>query len=188
MNTIKELRTFLSKYGRKDHLVYVGIDPGVSGAIGIIMGKRVFSMNIPVKKIKVNKKNRKIFDHDLIIKIFDLLEEYEETMTVMLETGQLLWNTAFASFSIGVSYGMWPLFLKSKGFNFKEVVPQVWKKQMGLISKKKGAVAKKEQSRTKALKLFPELDLKFKKDHDRAEAILLAVYARHLDKGAWNAD
>jgi hypothetical protein len=48
--------------------------------------------------------------------------------------------------------------------------PQKWKKRAGLIGKDK------DQARTRALELYPHLDLHRKKDVGRADAILIAHY------------
>jgi len=55
------------------------------------------------------------------------------------------------------------------------VSPTMWKNRMGLKGGKDG----KEQSRSHAVMTFPEQQGQFarKKDHNRAEAALLAVYA-----------
>lgn len=56
------------------------------------------------------------------------------------------------------------------------VKPAVWKKALGLNKKDKDASIKK------AIELFPEMESKLarKKDHDRAEALLLAYYGKKL--------
>jgi len=51
------------------------------------------------------------------------------------------------------------------------VLPQAWKKVMGVT-------ADKEQSLVMARNLFPDAMLKLKKHHGRAEALLIAEYAR----------
>jgi hypothetical protein len=58
------------------------------------------------------------------------------------------------------------------------VSPAKWKRAMGL----KGGPEGKEQSRAKAINVFPTSAHRFsrKKDHGRAEASLLAVYAASL--------
>lgn len=59
-----------------------------------------------------------------------------------------------------------------------QVTPQAWKKMFGLLGKDK------EASRLKAIELFPHYEqfLSRKKDHDRAEAILIAEYARRISR------
>jgi hypothetical protein len=50
---------------------------------------------------------------------------------------------------------------------------------MGLSGPEKG----KESARLRAMQLFPTADLRHKKDHGRAEALLLAVYLRRQQGG-----
>jgi len=51
------------------------------------------------------------------------------------------------------------------------VTPQIWKKSMNVTSDK-------EQSLAEARQRFPQAVLKLKKDHGKAEALLIAEYAR----------
>ena len=53
------------------------------------------------------------------------------------------------------------------------VLPQAWKKTMGVT-------AEKEKSLAMARNLFPNAMLKLKKHHGRAEALLIAEYARRM--------
>jgi hypothetical protein len=53
------------------------------------------------------------------------------------------------------------------------VTPQAWKKAMNLTSIK-------EDSLVAARLAFPQAILKLKKDHGKAEALLLADYARRM--------
>jgi hypothetical protein len=66
------------------------------------------------------------------------------------------------------SYGMWPLFLTLLRLPFETVHPFAWKKKSGLTGLDKEAI------RLKAAGMFPGADLCRKKDHNRAEALLLA--------------
>jgi crossover junction endodeoxyribonuclease RuvC len=53
------------------------------------------------------------------------------------------------------------------------VLPQAWKKAIGVT-------AEKEKSLVMARNLFPNAMLKLKKHHGRAEALLIAEYARRM--------
>jgi crossover junction endodeoxyribonuclease RuvC len=55
------------------------------------------------------------------------------------------------------------------GLAHTRVCPHVWKHRLGLNSDK-------EQTRFRAMQLFPGADLRRKKDHSRAEALLLEWY------------
>jgi hypothetical protein len=67
---------------------------------------------------------------------------------------------------------MWPLYLHAWHFaSFVEYRPSVWKKYFGLKHDKNA-------SRTLGLRHFPQAPLARVKDHDRAEALLLALYLK----------
>jgi hypothetical protein len=67
----------------------------------------------------------------------------------------------------GLGMGVWLGALAALHMPHTRVRPQVWKKALGLGRDK-------EQARLRATQLFPAADLRHKKDHGRAEALLLA--------------
>jgi hypothetical protein len=153
---------------------FVGIDPGVTGALAILPEEgptQVFDMPI-LEKMK--SKERSTIDVLGIQKLFALPQGYD--LTVILE--QLHPQTkigAVANFSMGESAGTLKTFLALHYHRVIQVLPAKWKKGMGMS-------ANKDLSRQKAMELFPELadQLKLKKHHGRAEALLLADYGRRL--------
>lgn len=167
--------------------VYLGIDPGASGAIGVVCGRHHVVVDIPMLKVeragstKAKKKTKTVFDVQEIVRLFRLFNPYKDRVCVILETAQVQVRgkgaNAYNGFRVGCNYGMWPLFLAQKGYPVEEVQPGVWKRKMGLTSKDK------EASRRKAIQLFPRASLSRKKDHDRAEALLLAEYLKRLQNG-----
>jgi Holliday junction resolvasome RuvABC endonuclease subunit len=66
---------------------------------------------------------------------------------------------------------MWGLFFAEKEWPCETYHPGSWKKLMGLSKDK-------EQVRAKAQQMFPTAELDRKKDHNRAEALLLAEMHR----------
>jgi crossover junction endodeoxyribonuclease RuvC len=72
-------------------------------------------------------------------------------------------------FTIGLGFGVWLGVIGTLGLPYTRVRPQVWKRGLGLT-------ADKEQCRLRAMQLFPGADLRRKKDHGRAESLLLAHY------------
>jgi crossover junction endodeoxyribonuclease RuvC len=76
-------------------------------------------------------------------------------------------------FTIGIGMGAWLCILAALQMPHTRIRPHVWKKAMGLK-------AEKEQARGRAIQLFPQADLRRKKDHGRAEALLLAWYGQRL--------
>jgi crossover junction endodeoxyribonuclease RuvC len=72
-------------------------------------------------------------------------------------------------FTTGYGMGIWVGILATLEFPYTTVRPQVWKRALRLSKDK-------EASRLRAIQLFPGADLRRKKDHGRAEALLLAYY------------
>lgn len=84
---------------------------------------------------------------------------------------------AASLFSLGASYGRVMTVLEMMGWPPVTYRPADWKRYFGL-TKKRGEEKDKDASRTLALKLYPEAErfLSRKKDHNRAESILIARY------------
>ncbi len=86
-------------------------------------------------------------------------------------------------FTVGVGFGVWLGVLSTLGLSYTRVRPAIWKRALGLGKDK-------EASRLRVQQLFPGADLRRKKDHGRAEALLLAVYGwriQHSTMVGYNA-
>lgn len=165
--------------------LYVGIDPGVSGAIAVLSPQvqAVAVCDIPTTKVARghNKGKRTEYLYNAILALFGALAGHSQHIRVMLEHGQPMGrnDTPLTAYSVGWGTGMWPLFLTAMDLAYELANPAVWKKAMGLAGKDK------EASRVLAQRLFPggRHALQFKKDHNRAEALLLAEYGRRRWQG-----
>ncbi len=165
----------LPALNRKPYIM--GIDPGVTGAVAIIdyvTFKLVTVFDFPTEK---NSKGRSRID---FLKTAFLIDAYASLTVVALieEVGQVGTNAdPFSAFVFGFATGGVHGVLSACLIPIALVKPQVWKMDMGLSSNKEDSVAR-------AISLFPNEApkyLKLKKHHGRAEAILLAWYARkHL--------
>ena len=81
---------------------------------------------------------------------------------------------AVGAFNFGMGFGIWQGLLTALGIPYTLVSPQTWKKAMlADMGKDKGA------SRLRALQLFPVFteELRSAASHNKAESLLLAVYA-----------
>lgn len=191
------VRAFLKKADTYEDDIYLGIDPGTTGAIGLICNKLSAAIDIPVyrydvirtkvlseeKQAETGRKTKRVhgtvgeFDYSAICDLFKLFKDCKDRLIVSLEkipqrAGKGPIRTA--DIKIYAAWAMWPLFLTSKRYVFEEPRPNEWKQAMGLAGKDK------EAARQKALKLFPSCEgIKRKKDHNRAEALLLALYVRN---------
>lgn len=144
---------------------FVGIDPGKTGAIAFVHRSKTHSENIPY-----------IGDEPDIILIGRWLREFSvgHDPVVALELQQAMPGQGVVSmFTLGKGYGMLLATCHFAGMRVFLPRPAQWKKDMGIPAK-----SDKEYSRQLAQRLFPGVDLHLKKDHGRAEALLLAEWAR----------
>jgi crossover junction endodeoxyribonuclease RuvC len=90
---------------------------------------------------------------------------------VIIEQSQAMPGQGTRSmFTCGYGYGLWVGIFSALQVPYTPVRPAVWKKAFSLGKDK-------EQSRLRAQQLFPAADLRRKRDHGRAEALLLAHWA-----------
>lgn len=144
----------------------LGIDPGKQGAIACVSPDYSAAMFLPM-----------LAGHDLDL---DELMMWVRNIPclahirmVILEKAQPMPKQGIVSaFHYGDHYGQLKCWLRVKGWPFLEVSPAKWKQAMGLNKKSK------DECIRVASQLFPHVDLARKKDHNRAEALLLAEYGR----------
>ena len=150
-------------------IAYVGIDPGKTGAIGIIATEYGCAIcDVPVDKDE--------YDFYRMQQIISRLVTAHASVYLTLEQQQAMPKQGVSStFQTGLGYGAWRAICTLVVPDFEIVSPRKWKKELGLTSDK-------EQSRKLAIKLYPSMAflLKRKKDHNRAEALLLAHYTKLL--------
>lgn len=147
---------------------FIGIDPGLSGAIAIISSSGIRFFDCPT--IKVNGKTKP----NPTLMASELKSWASPNSIVIIENVHAMPGQGVSSmFSFGMGYGVWLGIVAALSIPLEFVSPQCWKKYYGLGTDK-------ESSRVTALQLFPnEADnLKLKKHHGRAEALLLAEYLR----------
>ena len=160
--------------------IYIGIDPGATGAIALIDAKsrscEVVDMPLhptaPPKKKPVGKKKKKppaLVDGRKLAKILGKLDT-ANTLVIIEKVGAMPGQGVSSMFNFGNSAGVARGVCEAMGFEVVFVSPQVWKKSHGLI----GTV--KDASRVLAIKKHPALanELKRKRDGGRADALLIA--------------
>ena len=154
----------------------LAIDPGFYGAVALI--DRV-DINLPVMGVDIYDTplyelddGRSEFD---IAKMDGILQRYSKTppdLVIIEQVGPRPMEGVKSVFRFGYGVGIWHgLIVARLGRLPATVLPQDWKKALGLT-------ADKEEARALAAKLYPDLADKFKrvKDHGRAEALLMAHY------------
>ena len=141
-------------------MIYIGIDPGANGGIGVIdttEGAEAF-----------------LYTDEALI---DLLSQYTlfDKIRVMVEQVNAFPGER-GQFNFGVNYGTILGILKALRIPFELVTPRKWKKEFSLDSNKQKSI---ECCR----RLFPLVNLRkterSRTDHDgKAEALLIAEFAR----------
>ena len=143
-------------------MIYIGIDPGKSGAIAVIKDREV----------KLSAFSEDIYKSWLL----DISKSGEKSFCVLEKVGAMPNQGVTSMFNFGTNFGYIQGLLKAFGVPFELVTPQKWKKEYSVTSDKNTSVAV-------AKRIFPDVNLKksdrCKKDDDGlAEALLMAEYAR----------
>ena len=186
-------------------MIYIGIDPGQSGAVAIIENSNVSVFDAPMKKVEKTGKK----DYDIAAMAAILHPYYGKPVTIIIEAVFSMTQQGVSSvFNFGRGKGLWEGIAWAYGFNVHMVTPQKWKKYYVSLAppakdplapkkpkeakpktkneKKEAAKQKrlvkalaKEKARTLAGEMYPQLKDRFKtvNSDGRAEAVLIAHYA-----------
>jgi crossover junction endodeoxyribonuclease RuvC len=147
--------------------VFLGIDPGATGALALI------SDTGEAQVVDWQGDERAMAAHLSL-----WLDLYGPPASVALERQQSMPKQGVASvFKLGANYGIWLGLLAAYGLPTILPRPCDWKK--GYVPAK----SDKDASLAVARRLFPTVPLGLKKHHGRAEALLLADFARREFEG-----
>jgi hypothetical protein len=147
---------------------YIGIDPGFSGAWGMIDHNNEYMGCGDMYHTDKYLMTSLIFGE-----IIDCLNGDDHC--VVVETVHSMPKQGVASsFKFGVAYGGAVALAQRLDFSWQAVTPQVWKKALKLDSDKQKSLAL-------ARGHWPDAPLKRQKDNGRAEALLLAYWLRKQD-------
>ncbi|KAJ6845797.1 uncharacterized protein M6B38_285710 [Iris pallida] len=184
----------------------IGIDPDASGALALLKdgdtggGCSAQVFDTPHLQVMVGKRARKRLDARSIVQLLHSFgaphgtTAYIEQSNPFPKDGKqmlLLRRKSVETDNIngrnkrnigwwsgGFTYGLWLGVLVSSGFSVIPLSSQIWKDHFQLFRNS----STKDDSRKAASDLFPSLSssLKRKKDHGRAEALLIAAYGKSL--------
>lgn len=145
--------------------LYLGIDPGFSGAWGMIdhHGKYQSCGDM----LNNGKHILSRYVHAEISQAVD-----RQDIQGVIESVHSMPNQGVSSsFKFGIAFGMAIAIMERINCPWMLVTPQKWKKEMGLT-------ADKNESLEMARKLWPNAPLARKLDNGRAEALLMAEWLR----------
>ena len=158
-------------------MIAIGIDPGKSGSVAAVEdGKILGVMDCPTIRPKNGKSQyderamyQMLFCHGLYLGSAD---------KIILEKVHAMPGQGVVSmFEFGKGLGIWLGILATQKIPYELITPQRWKKEMlrdipGTDQKARSVIAAK--------RLYPDLELPRKKDHNKADAVLIATWGlRH---------
>jgi len=148
-------------------LIYVGVDPGLTGGVALLSGSYATVHDMPVLAYG-NGTVKNALD---CATLAGILRPYAASSKLCIERVSARPGQGVASmFSLGMSfYGVVGV-AAGLGIPVTFVEPRRWKAHFGLLADKADALAL-------ARSFYPDAELHLKKHHGRAEALLIARYA-----------
>lgn len=177
-----------------DNKYYIGIDPGISGAIvaANFATEEFHFHDMPVLKVSTGGKNKKMIDACTIAGILSKYTRDQEKgigrPSVFIESVNAMPGQGVTSmFNFGMGYGIILGVLAALQMGGTRVSPVRWKRYV-LKDMGKG----KEASIVRAMELFPHvagnLVVGNKKYDGRAEALLLSYYGEQVERHIYDAE
>ncbi len=162
-------------------MIFVGIDPGLSGGIAFLLQDTLALYPMPI----IDNGKRRVFDttaiKDLLHGVIDTCSSVDKKNPAHIFVEELtpFKGSKLSCFSMGYGLGLLHATIQSLGLPMTRERPQEWKKHFHLIG------ASKDASRMKAIELFPaRADVfKLKKNEGQAEAALMALYLKRKHTG-----
>jgi Holliday junction resolvasome RuvABC endonuclease subunit len=142
----------------------MGIDPGISGAVAFYFPatpSHVSADDVPVAGDQIAGGV-----------LFDLIKKWQPDIAIIEHVNAMPGQGVSSTFKFGRSFGTVIGVVQASNVQLHFVTPTKWKKHFNLPSDK-------DRARELALRMFPNSTQHFtrKKDHGRAEAALIALYA-----------
>lgn len=142
----------------------LGIDPGKTGGIALVREdlQEAHAWRYPEDVQNAMELLTEIANYDCVISLVAI-----EKVSAMPKQG------VSSTFKFGLNYGAWLGGIAALHLPHIMVTPRQWQKKM----LDAGTGETKERSLNMARRLFPSVDLRYKKDDGKADALHLARYA-----------
>lgn len=152
----------------------IGVDPGGTGALALLDGPDLISVeDMPVFIVKRGRSNKPELNVPALRELIDL---WRPEVVWFERVGGMDGQSASAAFNFGRLAGAAEALARASDARFEMESPHIWKKEMKLTGKNK------DDARAMATARWPKHAAAFRlKKHDgRAEAALLAEYGRRV--------
>lgn len=166
-------------------MLTIGVDVGVTGAIAFLdaAARCVAVCDLPVCELS----RLKWIDGRRLLSIIRRVRDdhgFTEAQAWVERTQPTPQIGVVTSNSMGLTLGSVLNTLQIAGIPSEIVQPPVWKRSFGLLMPKAKDAEKKRANLTKGRMLFPGLmELEREMDHNRAEALLIALYGYRRSRG-----
>ena len=163
---------------------YVGIDPGLRGAIAVLGKKSIVEVfDMPTSSYK----RRKIVDVQELKNIFSgILERHGNCFCALERQWARTMQGVSSTFSIGHQLGIIEGLLCGLGLEYELIVPYVWQSYYGIWGKSLKRREIKNLSYDVSSRIFPTVQLKTDRNRildGRCDALLMAFWGAHnVDK------
>lgn len=154
-------------------MIFIGVDPGVSGGIAFIDHN-----GVPIRTAKMPETERDLFELLTFGCIqtaqgFQIGDALGHRRAMLERAGATPQMGVTSAFTFGMGYGRVRMALVAAGCPFDVVTSHVWQKAMGCRSG-----GDKNVTKRRAQDLFPQV----KVTHAIADALLLAEYCRRMEQ------
>ena len=148
---------------------YLGIDPGVSGALCIMWGDgTIDAYKCPNNVRKMSDLVRSVTSH-CAVENYKLIAGIERVWTLPRDGRK-------GAFTFGMNYGMWLGVLSSHGIEPKLILPKEWQSML-----KRHKIPKDYQDKKRKLKSIAQKFVKFKVTLSTSDAILITKYLKEYN-------
>lgn len=152
---------------------FIGIDPGLTGAVATISEDGATVFDTPITLVGDGKKQKHDFLLQGMASLLGIHAGRGDVICAIELVHSMPDQGCASSFTFGRGFGMWEGMLAAFRIPYERVAPQRWKKMLLSDMPKH-----KDASRIRAQQLFPKADLNLKKHHGRGDALLLAEFIR----------
>jgi hypothetical protein len=174
--------------GAPDVKFYIGIDPGLSGVLAVLIEKsnarlEVSTHTVPTMHVAKKSGKGKVHRYNLPM-MFGLLNQFKGTRVIagLEELSGRPGQSSQSVFGMGRGFGIWEALLSAAQIPMVPIPPQTWKKALGVMGKPgQDDASRKAESVLKAQQLFPWVEFPLVRDHNKADAVLIAEHMRRTN-------
>lgn len=152
--------------------LYIGIDPGCSGAIVVLDERLNYVSHLLMPVVKTGKSTRV---NGAAVAAF-LREFTLEAHAFIEQVGAMPGNGGVSMFTFGHAAGKIEGVIEALGIQYTKVSPQTWKKKAGLVGQDKDA------ARSRAIQLYPNLRALDRKGNGQAIADAILIARHHVTR------